>query len=898
MFSGAEKNPSIPQRSQAAANNLLEIHPYQGIRQARAAGHTQQSAGYAQQPAVGALQAKGGDLVQAKGKGVEQGPGNGTGMPDYLKTNMESMSGIDLSDVKVHYNSSQPAQLNALAYAQGSNIHIGPGQEQHLPHEAWHVVQQKQGRVSPTIQLKGIGVNDDPELESEADRMGDAAMRTITVQQKSTSSADMPLRSMTHVGGATVLQPKLGFEIEMLVLVDDNGRPVPEKEELGRYGTHCNLVVDHSGAVASPTPTAAQEADHDVAMAEGYKRWWHHPGTGALYESKQDAEAAHGVGNTDELYFNAQTGITLNKADDALDWEVQWLHRASGANYATEALARTAHPLPEVIEKQYHQRSTGTDQAAHPHRAELGTGEYASIIEIVTDADAPETVGGRAAILQSMTEARTLANAIHARNPRTTRFKLNAVAPGLSDRYYVGNTSGTAGANAQTVNGSIQSNFGIALSEVAAFVEKVLNRNQGGQQIAGYGTPNFKVKHHTDVVDPTHDEGDVVRAELVAAAANAQTIVNAINNPGAVPLPNLKGLMIIVCQYLRLGKVFYNHGYDGTGFPNNTGLVKNMIPLMARTDMSVMFRDLVPAVERNVLNADIVATLPNILAVTGRTTGRALLNDPAEQTNTGALAAWGGIYVVGVDQFVSNVFTQGQDGVMTLLGNIRPMGPEKVDPSGWTRHQPALLPEYYAHPLHPNQPNRPAAYKEGAVFELRNMVPLGSGAAGVDRFLPATWPGIARYFSAFLDLQHNPPPPPVVAPPAPLPPIPPGAGAPGPAPGGNAQRCGCCFITTACVRSRGLPDDCEELEVLRRLRDNYMLKSKEGERMIAEYYDLAPRIVDLIDKREDAAAIYDDLYSVIRQCVMLVKSGQYKAAVEVYKYMMIQLVGLFDLTVL
>jgi len=46
-----------------------------------------------------------------------------------------------------------PAQLNALAYAQGSDIHVAPGQEKHLPHEAWHVVQQSKGRVKPTMQI-------------------------------------------------------------------------------------------------------------------------------------------------------------------------------------------------------------------------------------------------------------------------------------------------------------------------------------------------------------------------------------------------------------------------------------------------------------------------------------------------------------------------------------------------------------------------------------------------------------------------------------------------------------------------------------------------------------------------------------------------------------------------
>ena len=69
---------------------------------------------------------------------------NDTGLPDNLKSGIENLSGMSMDGVKVHYNSEKPAQLNALAYAQGTDIHVGPGQEQHLPHEAWHVVQQGQ----------------------------------------------------------------------------------------------------------------------------------------------------------------------------------------------------------------------------------------------------------------------------------------------------------------------------------------------------------------------------------------------------------------------------------------------------------------------------------------------------------------------------------------------------------------------------------------------------------------------------------------------------------------------------------------------------------------------------------------------------------------------------------
>ena len=101
-----------------------------------------------------------------------QQPKNETGLPDRLKSGIENLGGYSMDDVRVHYNSSKPAQLQAHAYAQGTEIHIAPGQEKHLPHEAWHVVQQKQGRVKPTLQMKGIAINDDSALEKEADVMG------------------------------------------------------------------------------------------------------------------------------------------------------------------------------------------------------------------------------------------------------------------------------------------------------------------------------------------------------------------------------------------------------------------------------------------------------------------------------------------------------------------------------------------------------------------------------------------------------------------------------------------------------------------------------------------------------------------------------------------------------
>ncbi|MEA5567765.1 DUF4157 domain-containing protein, partial [Anabaena sp. UHCC 0399] len=109
-------------------------------------------------------------------------PENKTGLPDRLKAGIENFSGLAMDDVRVHYNSSKPSQLQALAYTQGTDIHVAPGQETHLPHEAWHIVQQKQGRVKPTIQMKGIQINDDKGLEHEADMMGAKALQGEQVQ--------------------------------------------------------------------------------------------------------------------------------------------------------------------------------------------------------------------------------------------------------------------------------------------------------------------------------------------------------------------------------------------------------------------------------------------------------------------------------------------------------------------------------------------------------------------------------------------------------------------------------------------------------------------------------------------------------------------------------------------
>ncbi len=174
----------IPAGSQQNDYSISSPHQTEGI-QLRAATPTvpEPSRPPAFQLKARPIGLPGDSMIQEKGEKTDaptvslgiQRP-NQTGLPNNLKAGIENLSGYSMDDVKVHYNSSKPAQLQALAYTQGTEIHLAPGQERHLTHEAWHVVQQKQRIIKPTIQMKGIAINDDLTMEKEADVMGRKAL--------------------------------------------------------------------------------------------------------------------------------------------------------------------------------------------------------------------------------------------------------------------------------------------------------------------------------------------------------------------------------------------------------------------------------------------------------------------------------------------------------------------------------------------------------------------------------------------------------------------------------------------------------------------------------------------------------------------------------------------------
>lgn len=107
---------------------------------------------------------------------------NNTGIPDDLKTTIEALSGLSLDQVKVHYNSDKPELMNAHAYTEGFNIYIAPGQEKHLAHELWHVVQQMRKEVSKEIPLQqNKSANESKNLENRAEKDGQKALKLAKV---------------------------------------------------------------------------------------------------------------------------------------------------------------------------------------------------------------------------------------------------------------------------------------------------------------------------------------------------------------------------------------------------------------------------------------------------------------------------------------------------------------------------------------------------------------------------------------------------------------------------------------------------------------------------------------------------------------------------------------------
>ena len=99
-----------------------------------------------------------------------------------------------------------------------------------------------------------------------------------------------------------------------------------------------------------------------------------------------------------------------------------------------------------------------------------------------------------------------------------------------------------------------------------------------------------------------------------------------------------------------------------------------------------------------------------------------------------------------------------------------------------------------------------------------------------------------------------------------------------------------CFITTAVCGSFGKPDNCYELTSFRKFRDTYMLKTKEGEALVEEYYDVAPAIVTCIDMEADSASVYKSIWNRwLSPCLSDMEAGRAELCEARYKEMVLDL---------
>jgi hypothetical protein len=374
------------------------------------------------------------------------------------------------------------------------------------------------------------------------------------------------------------------------------------------------------------------------------------------------------------------------------------------------------------MRRQYSPTGAGAWGAAHPVAAGLGAETYASILEIVTPAYAPETAAGRLNIVAAMTEANNLAAAIEAgTNNFANRILLNTIGgtAGLQANTYVGN----ANQPAQTTDASIQGTMGIDLAQIASFFKSTIAAANRPQQL-------FTLKHQSDPAGamgmpaPRRAETEMARAPLAAKRVIRNRLAAAPGWGGNVT--HMRGLITLICQYLMMGKYSL---YGGAW-----GLDKNIVPLLSRNDLgAVIFNELVPPGERALVAGGLGAFVRNaILAETVRNGATPVFNDAAESIPLGAPPL-----NVSCQQFVDNVLSGVPDGITGQLGGFRTFAHgEDVDPTA------ARGGDYRRGGV---------AHREGAIFELRNIVPSDALNLPTDRLPRNQWVNLATHLATVLD---------------------------------------------------------------------------------------------------------------------------------------------------
>ena len=94
---------------------------------------------------------------------------------------------------------------------------------------------------------------------------------------------------------------------------------------------------------------------------------------------------------------------------------------------------------------------------------------------------------------------------------------------------------------------------------------------------------------------------------------------------------------------------------------------------------------------------------------------------------------------------------------------------------------------------------------------------------------------------------------------------------------------GPCFITTAVCDSFEKSDDCYELTAFRNFRDKWLALQSDGKNLIAEYYEVAPKIVEKINSLTDSAEIYKNIWrDYLSDCLKAIEVGDNFKCKKIY----------------
>ena len=92
-----------------------------------------------------------------------------------------------------------------------------------------------------------------------------------------------------------------------------------------------------------------------------------------------------------------------------------------------------------------------------------------------------------------------------------------------------------------------------------------------------------------------------------------------------------------------------------------------------------------------------------------------------------------------------------------------------------------------------------------------------------------------------------------------------------------------CFITTAVCEYFGKSDDCKELTTLRNYRDKWLKNQPDGQKLIDEYYKIAPSIVIEMKNSDNYSEICEELLTkYINPCIELINQKKFDECKNLY----------------